>query len=152
MKNIFKANDTKEDTLNKIFSLRDLNTDRRTLMFELSKLSYPELNNAINNINIVYLESKHIKTYMKPLWLSNKCEFFCYGYLFTVLRICVTINKLSIIVDDIDNGENNFTKFFDNKESRDNELNEFKNMFFTNIVLDCKLLREYLNNNKYEKF
>jgi len=152
MKNIFKANDTKEDILNKIYSLRNLNTNHRTFMFELSRLSYPELNNVISNADSLYLESKYNKTYMKPLWLSDKNEFFCYGYLFTVLHICVTINRLSIIVDDVDNGENCFTKFFENNESKDNELNEFKNMFFTDIVLDCKLLREYLNNNKYEKF
>jgi len=148
----FKENDTKEDVLNKIYSLKDLNINSQTLIFELSKLSYPELNNVINNVDVISTESKYNRNYLKPLWLSDKNEFICYDHLFTVLIVSFAYNRLKIIVDDIDNGDNSFIKHFNDNELIESELNEFKNMFFTNTVLDCKLLREYLNNNKYEKF
>lgn len=148
---LITADDSEEEILNKIYSIKDLTRGTKALVSKLDQLSFPELNNVISKVQFITLDFSIRKCYLKPMWLSNKNTFFSYGRLFTVLIFSVYDEKIYINIDDIDDGDMIYRLDIYDPELLNQEVSRLQSMFYSNTILDCKLLTEYLNNNGYKK-
>ena len=100
---------TKEEWLQWVYS-----EDPNRLIYRMDDLEFPELDSLIRSGILV---GRNQERWAKPMWMTDKQVFCCYGRMFTILEIYPMydwqaphdIKGVRVLILDIDDGDNFYT-------------------------------------------